>query len=303
MLPDFLIVGPPKCASTSLHFYLNQHPDIFMSPEKEINFFNRHYHKGIDFYSTYFKNAVPGQKIGEATPEYAFLPFAADRIQQDLPGVKIIFCFRNPAERAFSDWLMLWDAGVEIDDFKTCVNINLKQMETISFEGEKGAQIWFDRVNHLRQGDKWVRAYIQAGMNGAMLTKYISLFPPGQVKYIFLDDLVSNFDSTMKDLFRFLNVDDQFIIPDKDEKNFYYDRKAYRTLIKIIGIQPARRISRLMPENLKNIFKQKKSEVKKKLELTDEDRKKLMEVFKPDIILLEKITGRQLSQWYNWNKN
>ena len=231
--------------------------------------------------------------------KYAFLPFAADRIKKDLPGVKIIFCFRNPAERAFSDWLMLWDAGVEIDDFKTCIDTNLKQMEIISFEGEKGAQIWFDRVNHLRQGDKWIRAYIQAGMNAAMLTKYRSLFPAEHIKYIFLDDLISNFDTTMKDLFGFLNVDDQFIIPEKDEKNFYYDRKAYRTLIKIIGIKPARRIAHLMPENLKTIFKQNKSQVKKKLELNNEEREKLNEIFKPDILLLEKMTGKQLSHWYN----
>ena len=298
MLPDFLVAGPPKCASTSLHFYLNQHPEIFMSPEKEINFFNRHYHKGFDFYSSHFKNAAPGQKIGEATPEYAFLPFASDRIKKDLPDVKIILCFRNPVERAFSDWLMLWDAGVEIDDFKTCIDINLKQMETISFDGEKGAQVWFDRVNHLHQGEKWVRSYLQAGMNGSILEDYLSKFSQNQVKYIFMDDLVSHVDETLKDLFRFLQVDEQFVVPDKDEKNFYYDRKAYRSLIKIIGVKPARRIAHLMPDNLKNVFKQKKSQVKKKWVLEDAERKRLKDIFKPDIQKLEHLTGRNLKHWY-----
>jgi len=298
MLPDFLVAGPPKCASTSLHFYLNQHPEIFMSPEKEINFFNRHYHKGFDFYSSHFKNAAPGQKIGEATPEYAFLPFASDRIKKDLPDVKIILCFRNPVERAFSDWLMLWDAGVEIDDFKTCIDFNLKQMETISFDGEKGAQVWFDRVNHLHQGEKWVRSYLQAGMNGSILEDYLSKFSQNQVKYIFMDDLVSHVDETLKDLFRFLQVDEQFVVPDKDEKNFYYDRKAYRSLIKIIGVKPARRIAHLMPDNLKNVFKQKKSQVKKKWVLEDAERKRLIDIFKPDIQKLEHLTGRNLKHWY-----
>ncbi|MBS1729186.1 MAG: sulfotransferase [Bacteroidetes bacterium] len=298
MLPDFLVAGPPKCASTSLHFYLNQHPEIFMSPEKEINFFNRHYHKGFDFYSSHFKNAAPGQKIGEATPEYAFLPFASDRIKKDLPDVKIILCFRNPVERAFSDWLMLWDAGVEIDDFKTCIDFNLKQMETISFDGEKGAQVWFDRVNHLHQGEKWVRSYLQAGMNGSILEDYLSKFSQNQVKYIFMDDLVSHVDETLKDLFRFLQVDEQFVVPDKDEKNFYYDRKAYRSLIKIIGVKPARRIAHLMPDNLKNVFKQKKSQVKKKWVLEDAERKRLKDIFKPDIQKLEHLTGRNLKHWY-----
>lgn len=299
MLPDFLVVGPPKCASTSLHFYLNQHPEIFMSPEKEINFFNRHFAKGIQFYSKHFDKAKPGQKIGEATPEYAFLPFAVDRIKETIPNTKIILCFRNPAERAFSDWLMLWDAGVEIDNFQKAIEYNIHQMKTISFDGNAGAQIWFDRVNHLRQGEKWVRSYIQAGMNGKMLENYLSIFTDKQVKYIFLEDLQSNMDETMKELFEFLEVDNQFIIPEKDDKNYYYDRKAYRSLINIIGIKPARRIAHLMPENIKNIFKQKKRNVKKKLHLEDQDRKKLIEIFKPDIIHLEKLTGRQLNHWYN----
>ena len=135
-------------------------------------------------------------------------------------------------------------------------------------------------------------------MNGKMLEKYTSLFAADQIKYIFLEDLIADIDGTMKDVFKFLKVDDQFIIPEKDDKNFYYDRKAYRSLIKIIGIKPARRIAQLMPENLKNIFKQKKSQVKKKLHLEDHDRKKLIEIFKPDIVHLEKLTGRQLNHWY-----
>lgn len=298
MLPDFLVVGPPKCASTSLYFYLNQHPKIFMSPEKEINFFNRHYDKGLAFYEKFFTKANAGQKIGEATPEYGFLPFAADRIKGTLPGSKIIFSYRNPAERAFSDWLMLWDAGVEIDNFKTAIDYNIKQMQTISYDGEKGAAVWFDRVNHLRQGEKWVRSYIQAGMYGQMLKKYLSLFPAEQIKYIFLDDLKNDFDNSMKSIFTFLGVDNQFIIPDKEDKNFYYDRKAYRYLIKIIGIKPARRIAHLMPEKFKNVFKQKKGRVKAKPELADEDRNRLTAIFKPDIQLLEELTGQNLSHWY-----
>jgi len=171
-------------------------------------------------------------------------------------------------------------------------------METISFDGEKGAQVWFDRVNHLHQGEKWVRSYLQAGMNGSILEDYLSKFSQNQVKYIFMDDLVSHVDETLKDLFRFLQVDEQFVVPDKDEKNFYYDRKAYRSLIKIIGVKPARRIAHLMPDNLKNVFKQKKSQVKKKWVLEDAERKRLIDIFKPDIQKLEHLTGRNLKHWY-----
>ncbi len=299
MLPDFLVVGPPKCASTSLHFYLNQHPAIFMSPEKEINFFNRHYGKGLSFYEHYFTKAKAGQKIGEATPEYAFLPFAADRIKATIPQVKIIFSFRQPAERAFSDWLMFWDAGVEVADFKTAIDINLRQMEHFNYEGEKGAAIWLDRVNHVGQSDKWVRAYIQGGQYGEMLKKYLSLFPTEQVHYLFLDDLKMDFDKSMQSIFTFLGVDGHFIIPDKEDKNFYYDRKVYKNLIKIIGLRPARRLAHLMPDKIKDVFKQKKYQVIAKPQLNEEEKKRLNTIFKPDIQLLESLTGRNLNHWYN----
>ncbi|MEO8116287.1 MAG: sulfotransferase [Bacteroidota bacterium] len=297
MLPNFLIAGPPKCASTSLHFYLNQHPDIFMSPVKETNFFTRDFDKGLEFYASYFEMAKNEKVIGEATPSYSFLPFTAQRIQETFPDMKFLFCFRNPAERAFSNWLMLWDAGVEIDDFKTALNINLNQLEQVSFEGEEGAGIWNDRVNHLKQGEKWVRMYIQAGMYAKMLRMYMNLFPVQNIKFIFLDDLKKDFDNTMKSIFSFLEVDENFVIPVKEDKNYYYNRKIYRNLNKLIGIKATRSIARMMPNDFKNIFKEKKQKVKKELFLEDDDRKWLNDIYRNDIQQLEKLTGRNLGHW------
>ena len=297
MLPNFIIAGPPKCASTSLHFYLNQHPDIFMSPVKETNFFTRDFEKGLEFYATHFEKAHTEKMIGEATPSYSFLPFAAERIQKTFPDMKIIFCFRNPAERAFSNWLMLWDAGVEVDDFKTALKINLKQLEHISFEGLEGAGIWNDRVNHLKQGEKWVRMYIQAGMYAKMLNNYLGLFPKENIKYIFLDDLKKDFDNTMKSIFNFLGVDENFVIPVKEDKNYFYNRKIYRSLNKIIGIKTTRAIARMMPTDFKNVFKEKKQTVKKELFLQDDDRKWLNALYKSDIEQLEKLTEKNLDIW------
>src|SRR5690348_14667920 len=88
--PNFLILGPPKCASTSLHFYLSQHPEVYMPEEKEINFFTRHYEKGLEFYEQYFSKANGAKAIGEATPAYSFMPFAADRIKKHYPDIKLI---------------------------------------------------------------------------------------------------------------------------------------------------------------------------------------------------------------------
>jgi hypothetical protein len=85
MYPNFIIIGPPKCASTSLHYYLGQHPDIFTTKVKETRFFSLYYDKGMDYYAHYFDNAGKAKAIGEATPSYSFSSFCGR------PHKKVIF--------------------------------------------------------------------------------------------------------------------------------------------------------------------------------------------------------------------
>lgn len=297
MQPDFLIIGPPKCASTSLHFYLGQHPEIYMSQVKETNFFTEDFHKGLDFYSKYFEQAGNKKAIGEATPSYSFLPFAADRIKQTFPDIKIILCFRNPMERAFSNWLMLWDAGVEQVSFRNAIDINLKQLEYINFEGDKGAEIFNNRKNNIGAGEKWVRVYLQAGMYATILKYWLERFSQEQIKIIYLDDIKNKREETLKSLFSFLGVDENFFVLKTEEQNFYYDRKMYRKLNGIIGVKNTRLIAKYLPENLKSAFKQKKAQVKQSPVLSHDDRFFLWNFYKDEISELEKLTGKDFSHW------
>ncbi|MEO8710483.1 MAG: sulfotransferase [Parafilimonas sp.] len=298
-LPNFLIIGPPKCASTSLHYYLGQHPDVFVSPTKETNFFTHDYYRGLEFYAQYFSNAKTEKAIGEATPSYFFLPFAADRIKKDLPNAKLIVTLRNPVERAFSHWLMFKEAGVEKKSFRDAIKINLEQMQEYNFEGEKGAEIWEKRKNTADDNDNWPRIYIQPGMYAESLNMYYESFKPEQMHIVFLEDLKKIFSETIKEVFRFLNVDENFMVENTEAKNFYFDKKYFRFLQKLTGIKTARYISGILPSNLKNIFKQKQTAVKVIPKISDEDRAFLQDLFLPDIRQLEKITNRSLENWVN----
>ena len=75
-LPDFVIIGAMKCATSSLHDQLAQQPGIFMSELKEPNFFSNdeQYAKGIDWYLSNFRDAYPDELLGESSTHYTKLP-------------------------------------------------------------------------------------------------------------------------------------------------------------------------------------------------------------------------------------
>ena len=297
MHPNFLIIGPPKCASTSLHHYLGQHPEIYMSELKETNFFTKDYNKGTEFYEKYFTKANSAKAIGEATPSYSFLPFAADRIQKEYPTIKLILCFRNPIERAFSNWLMLWDAGVEKATFKDAIQINLKQTTYINFEGQKGADVFNNRENNIEPGEKWVRTYLQAGMYAQILANYYKHFPKEQIKIIYLEDINKKKDETLKEIFTFLNVDTNFSVPSVEAQNYYYNRKIFRVLNGVIGVKNTRQIAKFLPDNIKTIFKQKKAIVSQIPVLSNDEYLLLWNFYKAEIQELENITGKNFAHW------
>jgi Sulfotransferase domain len=295
MYPNFLILGPPKCASTSLHYYLGQHPDIYTSKIKETNFFSLQYEKGLNYYGNYFKEVKNQKLIGEATPSYAFLPYVAERIKNNFPEMKLILCFRNPAERAFSSWLMHSGMGAEPCDFREAIEKNLEQMNKITFEGEEEERIWMKTSSNNYNAETRIRTYIQGSMYAQITENYLKYFPREQIKMILLDDLKSSFDNTMADIFRFLGVDTSFIVTNNAEENYYIDRKANRFTNTIFGIDKTRTILRHVPAPLKKFLKKKMAKAPPKL--SEEDKLFLWNIFNNDVVKLENILSRDLSAW------
>ncbi len=111
--PDFVIVGAAKAATTWLQHCLQQHPDIFMA-DPELHFFSRCYDQGLDWYAEFFNEAGPDQLIGEKSNSYLDEDMAMSRLHAFAPDAKIIVQLRNPIERAYSDYCMLYRRG-EVD--------------------------------------------------------------------------------------------------------------------------------------------------------------------------------------------
>ena len=108
LTPNFLGIGAPRCGTTWLHFLLSNHNDVLMPKKrKELQFFNKNYDKGYDWYLSFFEKPnsqnVPSA-IGEITPGYFFDDKCPKRINQFGKVKKFILILRNPVDRTISHY-------------------------------------------------------------------------------------------------------------------------------------------------------------------------------------------------------
>ncbi len=112
-LPDFIIIGAMKCATSTLHEQLAAQAGFFMSDPKEIYYFSDDpvYAKGIDWYARHFAGAPAASICGESTTHYTKLPTYPEtiaRIADCLPAAKFIYVMRDPVSRLVSQYIHQW---------------------------------------------------------------------------------------------------------------------------------------------------------------------------------------------------
>lgn len=112
-LPDFLVIGGQRCATSWIQARLREHPAIYM-PRDEIHFFSDRYRKGLDWYAEWFEGASPGQIVGEKSPSYLWKEGVPGRIDESLSDVRFVVNLRDPVERAHSQYKLLSRSG-EVD--------------------------------------------------------------------------------------------------------------------------------------------------------------------------------------------
>jgi len=115
-LPQFIIIGAMKSATTSLQEQLEQQPGIFMCEPKEPNFFSDddQYHNGIAWYGDLFAPAPPDTLLGEASTHYTKLPTypkTVARMRALLPVVRLVYVMRHPVDRLISHYMHEWTMG------------------------------------------------------------------------------------------------------------------------------------------------------------------------------------------------
>ena len=194
-LPNFIVIGAGKCGTTSLYHYLNQHPQVYVCPQKETYFFVpepiRSKFKpwgavtNLDDYAHLFTNASDKSVIGEISTRYYQHPETAREIYSTLPHVKIIAILRDPASRAFSDYQMHFRKGNEKQDFARLINPDNR--------------------------------FIKSGFYYSELIPYFKVFKHEQIKIFMFADLVKDPNNFMRDFFEFIQVNPKFA-PDIGKK-------------------------------------------------------------------------------------
>lgn len=294
-LPNFIIVGAAKCGTTSLCHYLAQHPQIFISPNKEPRFF------APEFYTKYangpirrgslrpemswqeyqdlFKDVKKETAIGEASTEYLFLPQVPSRIKSTLPDVKLIAILRDPSERAFSAYCYQLRDGCE----------NLSFAEALADEARRTQESW-------RPG--WL--YQQVGLYFEQLSRYKSLFGTQQLKVYFYEELAREPIKTLQDMFNFLKVSPDFI-PDLTRKNVSAVPKSLLLNQLLSDRSPVSDLKSYFPKQMQPFFQYiKQKNRSSKPNLPNEIRKQLVDSYKEDILKLQNLVDKDLSDWMSY---
>ena len=191
-LPDFLIIGAQKAATTALYAYLRWHPGITGPSFKEVSFFDLHYTRGDAWYRAH----LPARPrlwavkqcygewplVGEASPSYLFHPLAAERVAALMPEAKLIAVLRNPVDRAFSHYQHEVALGREELSFEDALDAEGDRMrgelERMAQDPSYFSHAW------------WNYTYAARGNYAEQLERWFAAFPHEQLLVLISEDLL-----------------------------------------------------------------------------------------------------------------
>jgi hypothetical protein len=205
-LPDFFIVGHGKSGTTAMYEMLRRHPQIFMPEGKEPWFFAQELHvrtpprpQGIpttlEQYAAWFDEAAPEQRVGEATALYLWSESAAASIAAVLPDARIVAILREPASFLRS---------LHLQWVQTYIETETDLAAAIALEPSRRQGSEPSRYSYWPQ----VLLYSEHVRYAEQLRRYHAVFAPEQVKVLIYDDFRADNDGTIREVLRFLEVDD-----------------------------------------------------------------------------------------------
>lgn len=300
-LPNLIIGGVHKAGTTSVYTYLSMHPDVCGSSAKEIGFFMPlKYGKEIppmSEYAAYFSHCSGVKRYRlEASPSYLYgKEVIAGRIHSDLgSGVKIVFIFRNPADRLFS--------------FYERKKANAYLTENISFGDfiRKSETFADNELDDYRDDEEalFMRG-IKEGFYIDYLPEWMDLFG-NDLKIMFFEDLKKDAPGFMKDLCGWLNLDfsrykpEDFVI--ENQTIAYKNRWMHKTMLGVNKkFESFWRKNVGLKRTLRSLYKKVNASSGGREKMNAEERRHLDELYQPyNRRLAEFLRGKGITQLPDW---
>ena len=292
-IPDFFIVGAPKCGTTALYRYLLQHPEVYMPQRKEPHYFcpdlrsPRYVHDEAG-YLALFQHSGDAKRVGEASVFYLYSKESAHRIKAFAPDADIIVMLRDPVAMIHSLHNQRLYGGYEdIADFA----------EAVAAEEDRRAGRRIPRHGTPVQA----LYYRQVGSYAAQVRRYLDVFGHGRVHVILHDDLVSREPEVYAGVCRFLRIDEthrpnfETVNPSKRIRS-----SVLRDLFKFSpAVKKATR--RLLPQSIRQELARRfvswNTRVEVRAPMPAELKRDLYTWFAPDVAELASLINRDLKHW------
>ncbi len=302
-LPDFLVIGAARSGTTALYSVLNRHPHIFMPGEKEPLFFcdygeprkktiadgkivDNWQNYNLDQYSDLFSSAGKGQLLGEASVLYLYehritIGNIKKIYQGDAAKVKIVAILRNPADRAWSHHLLH----------------TTKYSEVLPFSEAIRPEVFIERrqANFIGMFD-----YLGVGLYAEQIDAWRKNFP--LMKVWIYEEFFADLNRYMKELSEFLGVEPEesmFALKKINSSGIAKNRAAKFFIDHLQKPEGWKKpLKRFLPQRFRQ--KWKRNITQKLLQrqvMSPEQRRQLLEYYRPDIQKLETILDRDLDLW------
>ncbi len=179
-LPEFVVVGAAKAATTWIANQLRSRDDVFI-PGPEPHYFSSEFDRGEEWYRSWFVDARPDQTISEKSADYLAHEQAPERMARLLPDARIVIQLRNPVDRAYSDYCMYFRRGTVDGDI----------------------------ARFLGSPDHAFPRFLVDGLYHRHIQRFLDWFPEDRIKIIFYDDIRSRPLEVVREVTQFLNLPDQ----------------------------------------------------------------------------------------------
>jgi hypothetical protein len=272
-----MIIGAAKAGTTSLHYYLDQHPEISMSRRKETDFFLREdYRDALEEYTRQFESGTPAR--GEASIHYTCWPEIPDipeRISTVLPELKLVYCVRDPIDRAVGHYHERYQSHAAPRSIDA------------AFAEMTDSKVWIAASKYTMQ-----------------LERFLKYFPRTDLMIVDDRDLRFEREPTLRSIFEFVGADPDFSSPKfREELNV---RLGGRKRITVVGhalkrspvAAAARRT--LAPDVRKRVFARTRGMFMRPVprqELPAEARSRLADYLSEDIARFRHLAGRSFEHW------